>query len=641
MSLGEVKELGKWPFCPETLTPAVPEHMLSLVIGGISECLQAPVVLMECKPCPIRPGQCIPNFIYPTYTSAQGMQGSLRTYRCPSFCKVFQKSFKNSEKICSQDSTCHNHVAMRNGNKSKGNFPEKCDQDLNICMEYISYLGHNLAVCISGKFVQPGEGKIVDEELHNYAGVIPENEIEHLKSLIRQQDCQRDIGQFKVHFKEEVAHLAEMVQNYFDTVREQNEWICREQIAQALYSLPNKLDDFSFELQEVLHVLQVTLSVEYLALFFADISEDRVLPLTAQAGLSQDSVSSVHFNWRKAGIPSRDRLNLQEWLGKNSNKPNFPKIFIEKGVQGPGKESLQNASHIIPYGREFRGVLLIGPWKQEMSPQAVSRGKNFIQSIGHLLVANAISKRAMATSLQYNRRRDFIQAMTAHNIKHALHTFYNSLSKLRHYSTKSIQLPSIISACDRMEELVRTMSKYVDISMSAPGTAVLPGLSKYEMEIEKINLAVLLYNCAGGLEDRARDKQVSLCINESIDNLPLIRGDRYMLQLLFSNIIDNAIKYSRVSKEVRIYAERNDKKYIAIIIEDFGFGIQKADLYKIFEEEYRIVDVASKKVQSPGIGLGLFQALQIAKIHGGDITASSVSIARDINLVKFTVQLPK
>jgi signal transduction histidine kinase len=176
--------------------------------------------------------------------------------------------------------------------------------------------------------------------------------------------------------------------------------------------------------------------------------------------------------------------------------------------------------------------------------------------------------------------------------------------------------------------------------MSAPGTAVLPILSKYEMEIERINLAVLLYNCVAGLEDRARDKQISFVINDDIDNLPLISGDRYMLQLMFSNIIDNAIKYSRVNKEVRIYAERNDGRNVSISIEDFGWGIPKSDLYKIFEANYRNTDVANKKIQSRGIGLGLFQAQQFTNLHGGDISVSSVPISGDNNIVKFTVRLP-
>ncbi|PXF57286.1 MAG: hypothetical protein C4B58_10325 [Deltaproteobacteria bacterium] len=97
------------------------------------------------------------------------------------------------------------------------------------------------------------------------------------------------------------------------------------------------------------------------------------------------------------------------------------------------------------------------------------------------------------------------------------------------------------------------MKKNVKLAMVAPETAVTPDIHRSEMQVgKKINLAALLHNCVDAFKLQARDKQIEMVIKDGVDELPLIHGDRYMLGLIFSNILDNAIKYSKIGEEVCI-----------------------------------------------------------------------------------------
>ena len=644
MPLNEIRALGSWPFTPSCLTDLVPENLLSQVIGGISEYLEAPVVLMEHKPCIESPTKRKTHFIYPAKQSAEGGRKAIKTYRYPKLCRKFQEIFPDADLLCLEDSACRGSDALIGS--SQNPVIQRCHLGLNVCTERVEGLGSTLAVCTSGKFIQEGEESLITQCLNEYSKIPSFSKLKYDEALelIYDNDFKKDSLKFTGKFNDEIAHLSGLVQHYLDTHRVQREWMCRELITQALYDIPNNIDDLAKGLTEVLKALRVVLPVSYLALFFADFLGARVLPLVAQDGLNQQQVRSVHFNWRKAELPGRNLFQTQQWIQDNENNPEFPAIFIQKGIKGEGKDFFLSADHIIPMGKDFRGLLLVGPWThKKFDNETKTKGQKFIQSIGHLLVANALSKRAQSVSLQNDRRRDFIIQMTAHSINQSLHTIWNSLSMVKYHSKNATE-ERLHGSIKKMENTISVMKKNVQMAMSAPQTAVLPKLNKYEMEIEDINLAVLIHICAESLEPRAKDKQIEIKLRDDIDLLPVIRGDRYMLQLMFANILDNAIKYSKPSKEVRIYKGPSTYKTITIIIEDYGWGIPKEDYERIFSPGYRNAIVERGKIQPRGIGLGLFQAKEFAKLHGGTITAESKrpydGDGLESNVVYFSVCFP-
>jgi two-component system phosphate regulon sensor histidine kinase PhoR len=89
---------------------------------------------------------------------------------------------------------------------------------------------------------------------------------------------------------------------------------------------------------------------------------------------------------------------------------------------------------------------------------------------------------------------------------------------------------------------------------------------------------------------------------------------------VFSNLIDNAMKYGEEGHKILIGAcEREDS--VQFFVRDFGAGIPSEHLPRLFERFYRVDKARSR--ESGGTGLGLAIAKHVVRAHGGTIKAES------------------
>jgi len=117
-----------------------------------------------------------------------------------------------------------------------------------------------------------------------------------------------------------------------------------------------------------------------------------------------------------------------------------------------------------------------------------------------------------------------------------------------------------------------------------------------------------------GLQADARDGTAA------VESLPRVLADREAIHQVFSNLIDNAMKYGRAGGRI-VLGARPAPRGIEFYVQDFGAGISSEHLPRLFERFYRVDKARSR--ESGGTGLGLAIAKHIMLAHGGAIRAES------------------
>jgi two-component system, OmpR family, sensor histidine kinase SenX3 len=113
-----------------------------------------------------------------------------------------------------------------------------------------------------------------------------------------------------------------------------------------------------------------------------------------------------------------------------------------------------------------------------------------------------------------------------------------------------------------------------------------------------------------------------------------VYGDETQLTSMFTNLVDNAIKYTPSGGRVEVTGGMEGSE-IVISIADSGIGIPEGNLSRIFERFYRVDKARSKATGGTGLGLSIVR--HVAENHGGRVTVESTPGEGSV----FTVHLPR
>ena len=117
-------------------------------------------------------------------------------------------------------------------------------------------------------------------------------------------------------------------------------------------------------------------------------------------------------------------------------------------------------------------------------------------------------------------------------------------------------------------------------------------------------------------------------------DLYTVNGDEAQLTSMFTNLVDNAVKYTQPGGRVEVTGGFEGSE-IVIRVSDTGIGIPEGKLPRIFERFYRVDKARSK--ETGGTGLGLSIVRHVAENHGGRVTVESTLGEGST----FTVYLPR
>lgn len=151
---------------------------------------------------------------------------------------------------------------------------------------------------------------------------------------------------------------------------------------------------------------------------------------------------------------------------------------------------------------------------------------------------------------------------------------------------------------------------------------------KLQFNMSEFNLKELIKDSIDAIQPTSTKHKI-LC-TECPD--VTIYGDMHRLEQVFMNLLSNALKYSPDAEQVEVEIKKTSKQ-ITVSVKDYGVGISKKNISKLFERFYRVEKTAK---QFSGLGIGLYISSEIVLRHGGKIAVDS----EEGKGSKFTVTLP-
>ncbi|MFQ2347823.1 MULTISPECIES: ATP-binding protein [Aeromonas] len=191
----------------------------------------------------------------------------------------------------------------------------------------------------------------------------------------------------------------------------------------------------------------------------------------------------------------------------------------------------------------------------------------------------------------------------------AAHELRTPLAVLRIHSENALaaedaesrqhSLQKMLLALDRSDRLLRQLLTQARID------------NQQGLELSELNLNLLLQGTLATLAPIAlkKDQQLSL---EGTEQLTVM-GQATLLELMFSNLIDNALRYTQAQGEIVVEA-RQEGHRVRVDIRDNGPGIPTAALSRLCERFFRV-----NPQQGDGVGLGMAIVSRIAQLHGADL----------------------
>jgi len=233
--------------------------------------------------------------------------------------------------------------------------------------------------------------------------------------------------------------------------------------------------------------------------------------------------------------------------------------------------------------------------------------------VGASKIARDIGERKRAERLlrEAERHKDEFLAVLAHELRNPLAPLRNAAELLCRQSPDA----ATQMACEIMDRQLRQMTRLVDDLLDVSRIAA----GRVELDIDLIDMGQLLGTAAAALQPTfdAAQQQVTLTIpTEALH----VHGDPIRLLQVFTNLLQNATKYTPRGGSVRVDLQRNASDAVVRVIDD-GIGIPTHMLEKVFDL-YAQVDPSDRRARS-GLGIGLTLAKRLVELHGGSIQAHS------------------
>jgi two-component system phosphate regulon sensor histidine kinase PhoR len=229
--------------------------------------------------------------------------------------------------------------------------------------------------------------------------------------------------------------------------------------------------------------------------------------------------------------------------------------------------------------------------------------------------AVAVLRDLTETERMEKSRRDFIA-----NVSHELRT---PLTSIQGYTETLLDSPIADNHVREFLEIIRKNAARMSRLTEDLLTLARVESGEQRFDIQRVSAEELLQDARESFVEVARSYGVELGVELAIENSATagnVNANREAIHQVFSNLIENALKYAASGKKV-ILGARAVEGSVEFYVRDFGSGISSEHLPRLFERFYRVDKARSR--ESGGTGLGLAIAKHIVLAHEGTIRAES------------------
>jgi two-component system phosphate regulon sensor histidine kinase PhoR len=211
-------------------------------------------------------------------------------------------------------------------------------------------------------------------------------------------------------------------------------------------------------------------------------------------------------------------------------------------------------------------------------------------------------------------KSDFINNMT-HEFKTPLATISLAVDAL-----KNDKVHSDKTKWQYFNNIIKEENKRMNRHVETILQAALMEKQEFKFNFKQIHLHELVKNVANNFQLQLQEKnsKIEYLLNAGND---LIEADEVHFSNVISNLIDNAIKYSKENLLIKIITHSTEK-YVVLQIQDNGIGMSKETIKRVFEKFYRAHTGNLHNVK--GFGLGMSYVKSVIDEHKGKIKVESV-----------------
>lgn len=208
------------------------------------------------------------------------------------------------------------------------------------------------------------------------------------------------------------------------------------------------------------------------------------------------------------------------------------------------------------------------------------------------------------------RNREVSLHGTVHDLKAPLASILLKLGFIKDY-IKDADLQEMITSSERQIKNLANTIKIILITSKASE-------SKLVINKEQVDIIELTQQAQEQIDINYASKPHAIGIHDHREEKALVYADKYLIENVMHNLMENAVKYSDREANVDVNIKQ-DEHFTIISVSDHGVGIDKKYQKKIFEQFYRIPATHHKS----GYGIGLAMVKYAVKAHGGTIKVVS------------------